>query len=133
MKDSKFTLDETQARSLLQRIRLCDPGRWLSEKDVIDILANIELLESEIKSSYDSLAWFGVKVKANADHYGHEFDPGSALMHRAYADYKYDLRIFLLHQPWQFVACLLRNWGLRRSFISHHHKIDSEIPGSTPQ
>lgn len=107
----------TDIRDLSNRIRGCDPGLYLTREEVAEALSCIHELEEMERSDYKGhLGWFYMKIKANADYYNRLFLIPERWAH-LYEDYKADLEIYRLSQPFQAFAILLRNFGLRRSFI----------------
>jgi hypothetical protein len=107
----------TDIRDLSNRIRGCDPGHYLTRAEVAEVLNRIRELEEMESSDYKGhLGWFYMKVKANADYYNCSFQIPERWAH-LYEDYKADLEIYGLSQPFQALAILLRNFGMRRSFI----------------
>lgn len=110
---------------LNERIRRCDPGRYLSEAEIAEILDHIpELEREELSGMHGHLGWFYMKIKANAERHNRHFRIPKRWA-PLYDAYKADLQIFNLPKPMQFIACLLRNFGLRASFI--------QGPGSRPE
>lgn len=111
-------IDENDVSRLSMTVRRCDPGRWLTREDAIAVLANVDrLAEAERADMNGDVQWFYMKLKANADHHGLPFELPEPRMHKLYDDYKADLRIYELSGVSLWVACALRNFGLRRSFI----------------
>ncbi len=105
------------ATQLIGLIRRCDPGSYLTGEEIAEVLHRIpELEKEELSTDGGHLGWFYMKVKANAERYGYEFQIPRRWSN-LYLDYKADLEIHKMSEPFMTIACLLRNFGLRRSFV----------------
>lgn len=106
-----------RAEELVMLIRYCNPGKYLTQQETDEALQLLpDLLREELSTDGGHLGWFYMKLKASTDYHGYGFQIPEKWAH-LYPDYQADLEIFKLTEPFLTVACLLRNFGLRRSFI----------------